>query len=333
MGFDLAKLHSCLKWAANGVAIDHRVNGRWRWVASGSAEMPCGRLGIPVAVREDLRLPCAVPSPPQKSGTLHLTQFLSPDHKVWCVIGLPSANCVSGYGFGKSNPPQSSGLLYPDGNVTLCHVAVPSFPNYCVQNWNSNAPVLRLGQQTELDGFLCTSGTTGITCTVAMGANKGKGFVITSTGVMQIGPSSKPATDYGRARLASSGRFPQMGCNARGADSAPAPIAAYAPSRCYLSAVGPGAPGYGDAVNLQSIAHVRWSHWGARTATGRGEIVACGTGCTSSPARMTVSGLATNQLVGGQAYTRLRVTFTATYPTKHTATITYNVRPVPYHTF
>lgn len=196
VGFNKAMLHSCIRWAADGVAIAHRVDGRWRYVASGSADIPCGRLGIPVAVRNDLTLPCAVSAPPQKSG-----------------------------------------------------------------------------------------------------------------------------------------RFPVIGCNARGADPSPAPIAAYAPSRCYLSRVGPGAPGYGDAVNLQSIAHVQWEHWGANTATGRGDIIACGAGCVTVTANMTVYGLTTSQLAGGKAYTWLRVSFSASYPTKHTATVTYNVKPVPPHAF
>jgi hypothetical protein len=44
---------------------------------------------------------------------------------------------------------------------------------------------------------------------------------------------------------------------------------------------------------------------------------------------MTVYGLTTSQLAGGKAYTWLRVSFTASFPTKHTATVTYNVKPVP----
>lgn len=191
VGFNNAMLHSCIRWASNGVAIAHRVDERWKFVGAGSADIPCGRFDIPVAVREDLTLPCAVTAPTPKPG-----------------------------------------------------------------------------------------------------------------------------------------RFPVIGCNARGADPSPAPVAAYAPSRCYLSRVGPGAPGYGDAVNLQSIVHVRWSHWGASTASGRGDIVACGTGCTVVAATFTVYGLATNQLVGGRAYTWLRVRFTASYPTKHTSTVIYNVKPV-----
>jgi hypothetical protein len=58
--FNGNNLGSCTHWAFNGVDIAHRVRGRWQNVTSGSADIPCGRLGIPVAVRLDLHLPCAV---------------------------------------------------------------------------------------------------------------------------------------------------------------------------------------------------------------------------------------------------------------------------------
>jgi len=58
-GLNLQNLGSCARWAFNGVAIAHRVGGRWEYVGGGSADIPCGGLGVPVAVRLDLRLPCA----------------------------------------------------------------------------------------------------------------------------------------------------------------------------------------------------------------------------------------------------------------------------------
>jgi hypothetical protein len=61
--------------------------------------------------------------------------------------------------------------------------------------------------------------------------------------------------------------------------------------------------------------------------------VFCGTGCTTVPVSITVYGLTASQLAGGGAYTWLRVTFTASFPTTHTATVTYNVKPVPDHVF
>jgi hypothetical protein len=49
---------SCGRWGFNGVDIERHTRGRWEYVTSGSALIPCGRFGIPVAVRQDLRLPC-----------------------------------------------------------------------------------------------------------------------------------------------------------------------------------------------------------------------------------------------------------------------------------
>ncbi len=58
VGFNGAYQGSCERWAFDGVGIVHRALGRWHLVGGGSAQLPCGRLGIPVAVRQDLHLPC-----------------------------------------------------------------------------------------------------------------------------------------------------------------------------------------------------------------------------------------------------------------------------------
>jgi hypothetical protein len=58
VGFNGYAGHSCGRWAFNGVVIVHRARRTWHYVTAGSALIPCGRLGIPVAVRGDLHLPC-----------------------------------------------------------------------------------------------------------------------------------------------------------------------------------------------------------------------------------------------------------------------------------
>jgi hypothetical protein len=58
VGFNGPHYRSCERWGFNGVVILRRARGRWDYVTAGSAMLPCGRLGIPVAVRQDLRLPC-----------------------------------------------------------------------------------------------------------------------------------------------------------------------------------------------------------------------------------------------------------------------------------
>ena len=49
---------SCGRWEFNGVVIVHRARRTWHSVTAGSALIPCGPLGIPIAVRQDLHLPC-----------------------------------------------------------------------------------------------------------------------------------------------------------------------------------------------------------------------------------------------------------------------------------
>jgi hypothetical protein len=60
VGFNGPQYRSCESWGFNGVVILRRARGRWDYVTAGSALLPCGRFGIPVAVRQDLHLPCAV---------------------------------------------------------------------------------------------------------------------------------------------------------------------------------------------------------------------------------------------------------------------------------
>lgn len=57
-GFNSANYRSCGRWGFNGVDIVQRAHGQWKAVTSGSAMIPCGRFAIPVAVRQDLHLPC-----------------------------------------------------------------------------------------------------------------------------------------------------------------------------------------------------------------------------------------------------------------------------------
>jgi hypothetical protein len=58
VAFNAVNYRSCGRWGFNGVDIEHRARRTWHYVTSGSALIPCGRLGIPIAVRRDLHLPC-----------------------------------------------------------------------------------------------------------------------------------------------------------------------------------------------------------------------------------------------------------------------------------
>jgi hypothetical protein len=64
VGFNGPDHRSCARWVFNGVLIVRRTGERWEYVTDGSALIPCGQLGIPVAVRQDLHLPCR----PQSTG-------------------------------------------------------------------------------------------------------------------------------------------------------------------------------------------------------------------------------------------------------------------------
>jgi hypothetical protein len=246
--------------------------------------------------------------------------FLSPDHQVWC---LPEATMFCGTGGAQSanpNPPQSAAYLFGNGKVELCHAAVPSVATVCFQNWDANSPILAYGQSETSHNTTCSSATTGITCVIASGAGQGRGFTINATSVRRIGPAGPPPPPNG---------FPVMGCDGRGADTA-AHAYAYRPSTCLLSSVGPKAPEFGDQVTLQSIAHVHWSHWGAKRATGRGGLVFCGTGCVTFPATMVVSGLSSRGLAIGNAYSWLTVTYrepATRFTRARTATKRYYVWP------
>jgi hypothetical protein len=70
-----------------------------------------------------------------------------------------------------------------DGVVTICRgsrcIYDPTPPAY---------PVLRYGQVDESGGYRCRSAVTGITCTVAIGRARGKGFLINRDGVKRVGP-------------------------------------------------------------------------------------------------------------------------------------------------
>jgi hypothetical protein len=120
---------------------------------------------------------------------LSVSDFLSPDRKVWCTVGSPTSFCATGGAGGTgSSPPQTSATLSSGGTVTLCSVPVPSVSQGCTQNWDPAAPILKVGQATEVGGVLCTSEAVGITCTLTAGKGKGKGFLIGSTTLRRVGP-------------------------------------------------------------------------------------------------------------------------------------------------
>lgn len=116
---------------------------------------------------------------------VQLTSFLSPDKGIWCSIatgqtaGIEDTTCATASG-------KMGGTLSPDGSVSLCR----NMPYPCVQNWDPDAPVLRDGQRTQLNGFACVPAGGAMTCTVTKGAGKGKGFRIDATSVSEVSPAA-----------------------------------------------------------------------------------------------------------------------------------------------
>lgn len=136
--------------------------------------------GVPVGV------------PGSSNGTLHLTNFMSPDRKVWCQIESFGAECGT-----EPKPPTHSAQLKPNGKVSLCSVLQTEYPEgskvplTCFQNWplpSDHVPVLEIGKTTRDSGFRCTSSAEGIACTDVAGAGKGHGFRIDKDEAVEVGP-------------------------------------------------------------------------------------------------------------------------------------------------
>jgi hypothetical protein len=132
---------------------------------------------------------CVLPKPPIGNGWLDGgaggVDFLAPGQKVWCGITSAQSFCAMGAP-GPANAPQRGATLDNDGKVTLCYVPVPSLGAACVQNWDTGAPILRVGQEIRADNVLCKSGRSAIVCTIASGSHKGKGFLISAKVVRQL---------------------------------------------------------------------------------------------------------------------------------------------------
>jgi hypothetical protein len=128
---------------------------------------------------------------PGGSGrALHLTDFMSPDRKVWCQIYSFATECGT-----EPEPPTHSAELKPNGKVSLCSVSQTEYPEgskvplTCFQNWpppSDHIPVLKVGKITQNSSFRCTSSADGITCTDVAGVGKGHGFQIDKDDAVEL---------------------------------------------------------------------------------------------------------------------------------------------------
>jgi hypothetical protein len=110
--------------------------------------------------------------------------FLSPDRRVWCVLGHGSAFC--GVGGPQDSGAQRSATISSGGKVSTCYAATPSLTEICLQNWDASAPVLAYGERSQVEGVRCSSAPTGITCVKLTEPGKGRGFQVNKEGVAKI---------------------------------------------------------------------------------------------------------------------------------------------------
>jgi hypothetical protein len=174
----------------------------------------------------------------------HFGEFRSPDGEVWCGAGQTTFCGTGGAASDPANGPQTLGSLAANGKVTLCRVAHSSVSSVCLQNWDDTAPKLQVGQSTERNNILCTSGANGITCVVASGPGKGRGFRTSANSVTRVGPAGPPPPVV-----------PVLG-DANGG------VVGFGKAHPAVLALGNDITGH--------MIKIRWKNWGATQATGTG---------------------------------------------------------------
>lgn len=118
-----------------------------------------------------------------KAGTLHLSEFRSPDKLIGCLIsqfeppgyGL-LCNALSGHA--------REGSITKDGKVSVCNRA--HIGDSCSLGF-PRGPVLAYGKRTEAHGYRCTSKRNGLTCVRTRAPGKGKGFRISTDAAVRVG--------------------------------------------------------------------------------------------------------------------------------------------------
>jgi hypothetical protein len=137
---------------------------------------------------------CVLPNPPigngWLAGSIGQVEFLAPGQNIWCGIDDVVSFCAGGPGSSASwVAPSLGATLYSTGKVALCSVPQASLRTEggCAQNWDASPPVLQIGQQVSADNVLCKSQRIGISCTIVSGRHKGKGFLISTKVVRQLG--------------------------------------------------------------------------------------------------------------------------------------------------
>ena len=124
------------------------------------------------------------PTKPGQPGsgvvTLHFLGFRSPTHNLWCSDGDES------YFFCSSLHKPLTAELSPQGILTVCDPCKVNTKVFASGRPIAGSPVLGYGHTNEIGNVRCRSETTGITCTLISGAERGKGFTINGAGIRRV---------------------------------------------------------------------------------------------------------------------------------------------------
>lgn len=150
-------------------------------IQQGAAIAGCNRRGASFTVYK-----ASPGGPPDAEQSV---QFRSADNQIWCGANAagPGTRFFCASPRGGTGSSQHSATLYNDGHANLCNVAVATLSNECYQNWGVDTPFLGLGKENYINGVLCKYTTAGMTCTLASGPGKGRGFRINKNGAVQVG--------------------------------------------------------------------------------------------------------------------------------------------------
>jgi hypothetical protein len=116
---------------------------------------------------------------------LHIREFLSPDRSVWYV--LEDRGCGT-----QPEPPTRSAEIDSHGDVSFCdfpELIVPPGghePEGCFQNLTAVPQCFATGRVTSMTACYVRLPPDGITCTLAGGAGKEKGFRINGSEAVEI---------------------------------------------------------------------------------------------------------------------------------------------------
>ena len=165
----------CNRYGFNGVSIVRRLRNGWRYVTAGSAMIPCGRLGIPVAAQRDLGLPCRPASTPKTPPATSGAAFWPGSAAITCILKDNGTAWVFCW-VGSQWPPTTYARMGLDGLLDRTTVIAEPI--------GLGGPGLQYGKSVTVGRFRCSSSSAGLTCVVI---TTGKGLLIGPSGITSVG--------------------------------------------------------------------------------------------------------------------------------------------------